>query len=306
MISVPGKSHSGALKPLTPAQAELRDNLRRHVAAIATREHNVFHFAELEAAARYIERTLASFGHSVETQRFAAAAGEVRNVEVEVKGAARAAEIIVVGAHYDSVFGAPGGNDNGSGVAAVVELARLFRDHRPGRTLRFVLFVNEEPPFYKTAEMGSRAYAARAKERRENIVAMFSLETLGYYSDRRGSQRYPFPLGFFYPDTGNFIAFVSNLRSRPLLHEVIASFRRHAEFPSEGAAAPAILPGVDWSDHWSFWQEGYPAVMVTDTAPFRYPDYHTAQDTPDKVDYDKLARVTSGLSRMLAELAGQR
>lgn len=306
MVSVPGKSHSGALKPLTADEVELRENLRAHVAAVASREHNVFHFAELEAAARYIELTLASFGHSVETQRFAAAAGEVRNVEVEVKGAARAAEIIVVGAHYDSVFGAPGGNDNGSGVAAVIELARLFRDHRPGRTLRFVLFVDEEPPFFKSEEMGSRHYARRAKERRENIVAMFSLETLGYYSDRRGSQRYPFPLGFFYPDTGNFIAFVSNLRSRPLLHEVIASFRRHAEFPSEGAAAPAILPGVDWSDHWSFWQEGYPAVMVTDTAPFRYPDYHTAQDTPDKVDYDNLARVTWGLSRMLAELAGQR
>jgi len=303
MVAVPGKSYYGALKPLTAEELEVCDNLRRHVAAVGSREHNVFHFAELEAAARYIERTLASFGHSVETQRFAAAAGEVRNVEVEVKGASRAAEIIVVGAHYDSVFGAPGGNDNGSGVAAVVELARLFRDHRPGRTLRFVLFVDEEPPFFKSEEMGSRHYARRAKERRENIVAMFSLETLGYYSDRRGSQRYPFPLGFFYPGTGNFIAFVSNLRSRPLLHEVIASFRRHAEFPSEGAAAPAILPGVDWSDHWSFWQEGYPAVMVTDTAPFRYPDYHTAQDTPDKVDYERLARVVSGLHQMLRDLA---
>jgi Zn-dependent M28 family amino/carboxypeptidase len=303
MVSVPGKSHSGALKPLTPGQVELRENLRRHVAAVASREHNVVHFAELEAAAQYIELTLSRFGYRADIQRIKVSVGEVRNIEVEIKGAAQASEIIIVGAHYVSVFGAPGGNDNGSGVAAVIELARLFRDHRPGRTLRFVLFVDEEPPFFKSEEMGSRYYARRAKERGENIVAMFSLETIGYYSDRRGSQRYPFPLSFFYPDTGNFIAFVSNFASRPLLHEVISSFRRHAEFPSEGAAAPASLSGVDWSDHWSFWQEGYPAVMVTDTAPFRYPHYHAAQDTPDKVDYERLARVVSGLHGMLRDLA---
>ena len=227
----------------------------------------------------------------------------MRNIEVEIKGATRAQEIIVVGAHYDSVMGAPGANDNGSGVAAVLELARLWRNAQPARTLRFVLFVNEEPPFFKSDEMGSRHYARRAKVRGENIVAMFSLETIGHYSDESGSQRYPFPLGPFYPSTANFIAFVSNFASRPLLHEAIASFRRHAEFPSEGVAAPALIPGVDWSDHWSFWREGYPALMVTDTAPYRYPHYHAETDTPDKVDYERLARVVAGLHRMLRELA---
>ena len=303
MVSVPGKSYPGPFKPLTAAETQLRENLRAHVAAVASREHNVFHFAELEAAARYIELTLSRFGYRADTQRFKVSVGEVRNIEVEVQGAARASEIIIVGAHYDSVFGAPGGNDNGSGVAAVLELARLFRGARPARTLRFVLFVDEEPPFFKSEEMGSRHYARRAKERGENVVAMFSLETIGCYSDMPGSQRYPFPLSFFYPSAGNFIAFVSNFASRPLLHEVIASFRRHGEFPSEGAAAPAFLPGVDWSDHWSFWQEGYRALMVTDTALFRYPHYHAATDTPDKVDYERLARVTSGLYQMLRELA---
>jgi hypothetical protein len=303
MIAVPGESYRRALRPLTAEEAEIRENLRRHVAAVATHERNVFRFAELEAAARYIERTLAGFGYEVATQRFNAAPGEVRNIEVEVAGAQRAREIIVVGAHYDSVAGAPGANDNGSGVAATLELARLFRQERPARTLRFVLFVNEEPPFYRSDEMGSRRYARRARERGENIVAMFSLETIGYYSERSGSQRYPFPLGFFYPDTGNFIAFVSNLASRPLLHEAIAAFRRNAEFPSEGVAAPAFIPGVDWSDHWSFWKEGYPALMVTDTAPYRYPHYHAASDTPDRVDCDRLARVTTGLYRMLRELS---
>jgi Zn-dependent M28 family amino/carboxypeptidase len=228
----------------------------------------------------------------------------VRNSEGDGKGTALVAEVIVVGAHGDSVDGAVGANDNGSGVAAVLELARLFREAKPARTLRLVAFVNEEPPFFKTEQMGSRVYARRSKARGENVVAMFSLETIGYYSDRPGSQRYPFPLGFFYPSTGNFIAFVSNLSSRALLHEVLASFRRHAEFPSESVAAPAFIPGVDWSDHWSFWKEGYPALMVTDTAPYRYPYYHTVQDTPDKVDYERAARVATGLQGMLSELAG--
>jgi Zn-dependent M28 family amino/carboxypeptidase len=201
------------------------------------------------------------------------------------------------------VAGAPGANDNGSGVAAVLELARLLRDATPARTLRCVLFVNEEPPFDQTDVMGSRVYARRSRERGENIVGMFSLETVGWYSEKPGSQRYPFPLSLFYPSTGNFIAFVSNLASRALLHEAIASFRRHAGIPSEGVAAPAFIPGVDWSDHWSFWQEGWPALMVTDTAPYRYPHYHAAEDTPDKVDYERLARLVTGLHGTLRELA---
>ncbi len=303
MVTVPGTSYSGPLKPLGEAEKVLSGDLRRHVSAIGSREHNFMHYAELQAAARYIETTLSGSGYTPFAQRFPMEAGEVRNIEVEIKGGARASEIILVGAHYDSVLGAPGANDNGSGVAAVLELARLFKGESLARTLRFVAFVNEEPPFFKSEEMGSRHYARRSKERGENIVAMFSLETIGYYSDRPGSQRYPFPLGFFYPPTGNFIAFVSNLSSRPLLHEAFAAFRRHAEFPSEAVAAPAFIPGVDWSDQWSFWKEGYPALMVTDTAPYRYPYYHTAQDTPDKVDYERLARLVIALQKMLRELA---
>jgi len=303
MVKVPGAAYEGALKPLSGGEKIIAENLRRHVTAIASREHNVFKPAALEAAAQHIEQTFVDLGYAVSAQRFTAGPVEVRNIEVEVKGDARAAEIVVVGAHYDSVAGAVGANDNGSGVAATLELARLFFGSQPARTLRFVAFANEEPPFFKSEAMGSRAYARRAKERGENIVAMLSLETIGYYSEQPGSQRYPFPLGFFYPSTGNFIAFVSNLGSRALLHEVVASFRHHAEFPSEAVAAPAFIPGVDWSDHWSFWEEGWPALMVTDTAPYRYPHYHTAQDTPDKVDYERVARVVTGLHGMLRELA---
>jgi Zn-dependent M28 family amino/carboxypeptidase len=304
MVVVPGKSHTGVPAALTPEEKSLADGLRRHVEAVATRERNLINRpAELEAAARHIEFTLFGFGYGVETQRFRVDRDEARNVEVEVPGGARAGEIVVVGAHYDSAMGAPGANDNGSGVAALLELARLLRDSKPARTLRFVAFVNEEPPLYRGDAMGSLQYARRCRERGEDIVAMLSLETIGYYSEQPGSQRYPFPLGFFYPSTGNFIAFVSNLSSRGLLHEAIASFRRRAAFPSEGVAAPAFVPGVDWSDHWSFWQEGYPALMVTDTALYRYPHYHAAQDTPDKVNYEALARVVKGLEGMLRDLA---
>jgi Zn-dependent M28 family amino/carboxypeptidase len=304
MVAVPGDSWSGALRPLTEEEREVAENLREHVTVIAGREHNVFKPPMLHQAAQYIENAFDKAGYfPVGTQPFTVGDVPVRNIEVEVKGGARASEIVVFGAHYDSVAGSPGANDNGSGVAALLELARLSRGSRRARTVRFVAFVNEEPPFFKSEAMGSLRYARRSRERGENIVAMVSLETIGYYSDEAGSQRYPFPLGLFYPSTGNFLAFVSDLGSRRLMHQAIAGLRRHARFPSEGLAAPAAIPGVDWSDHWAFREAGYPALMVTDTAPYRYPHYHSAADTPDKVDYERLARVVSGLRAVLDALA---
>src|SRR5688572_1600592 len=180
MVSVPGNSHAGPLRPLSEEEGIAAANLRGHVAAIASREHNIFQLAALEASAQYIEKAFAGLGYAVAAQRFRSGPVEVRNIEVEVRGAGRASEIVLVGAHYDSVVGAVGANDNGSGVAALLELARLFKDARTARTLRFVAFVNEEPPFYHSDAMGSRQYALRSRERGESIAAMFSLETIGY------------------------------------------------------------------------------------------------------------------------------
>jgi Zn-dependent M28 family amino/carboxypeptidase len=303
MVHTPGHSYQGPLSPLNAEERVLAGSLKQHVVAIASREHNAQAYAELEAAAQYIENSFSAMGYGVARQSFANAIGKVRNIEVEIRGIAQPDEIVLIGAHYDSVHGVPGANDNGSGVAAMLELARLWRGEKPARTVRFVAFVNEEPPYFKTEEMGSRVYVQRCRARNENIVAMFSLETMGYYSDAAGSQHYPPPLNWFYPNKGNFIAFVANLPSRALMHETITAFRRHAAIPSEGAALPAILPGVDWSDHGPFWREGYPALMVTDTAPFRYPHYHTAEDAPDKVDYERLARVTLGLHQAFKSIA---
>ena len=228
----------------------------------------------------------------------------MRNVIAEVAGRGASAEVVVVGAHYDTVPGCPGADDNASGVAALIEIARACLPSPPPRSLRLIGFVNEEPPFFQTGAMGSLRHAWAARERGERIVAMISLESLGVYSDAAGSQQYPFPLGAFYPDRGDFLAFVGNLRSAPLVRRAIGSFRRHAAFPSEGLAAPEWVPGVGWSDQWAFWQAGYPALMVTDTVPFRYPHYHLPSDTPDRLDYDRLARVVAGLARVTLELAG--
>jgi Peptidase family M28 len=304
MVAVPGRSWSGPLPPLDDDLQRLAGQLRVHVDAVGAREHNLWAPAELENAARYIERELESAGYAVRREAYPSRGTPVRNLVVEVAGASRPGEIVVVGAHYDSVLGAPGANDNGSGVAAVLELAHAFRGWQPARTWRLVAFVNEEPPFFRTGEMGSQIHAAGARARDERIVAMYSIETIGWFSDSPGSQHYPFPFSWFYPDRGDFLAFVANFASRRLLHATVSAFRTHAEFPSEGVAAPAFIPGVDWSDHGSFWDAGFPAIMVTDTALYRYPHYHTAQDTPDKVDYERLARVVRGLERTFRALDG--
>jgi peptidase M28-like protein len=302
---VPGKSHSGPLPPLTEEERALAVALKRHIEAIATREHNVHRYDELEKSARYIEATLASYGYAVDGQKFVVDDRTVRNIDVVIEPHADIAdpEVIVVGAHYDSVVGSPGANDNGSGVAAVIELARLLRDLTgiAERRIRLVLFVNEEPPYFKTEDMGSLHYARALAERKEKVVAMYSLETIGFYTSAPGSQRYPAPFNLIFPDRGDFVAFVGTPFSRPLVWETIRSFRSHTPFPSIGGVAPNIVPGIDWSDHWAFGQFDFPAMMVTDTAPFRYPHYHQLTDTPDKIDVESLARVVKGMERVIRD-----
>ncbi len=287
------------------AGADREAHLRRHVQELAGRigERNLWHVPQLEEAAAYIEAELAESGCVVDSQVYTVQGHTARNIAAEIAGGELAQEVVVIGAHYDSVSGSPGANDNASGVAAVLELAREFCSARPRRTLRLVAFVNEEPPFFRTSEMGSRVYARAARERKEKIVGMVSLETIGCYCEVEGSQQFPFPLlRFFYPTRGNFVAFVGNFASRGLLRRSLSAFRKTGAFPAEGLVAPEGLAGVDWSDQWSFWRSGYPAIMITDTAPFRYPHYHTRADTPDKLDYGALARVTEGLVGMVRAL----
>lgn len=305
MIRMPLESYRGPWIPLTAEETALRDALRRDVQVLAgdIGERNWFVHPRLAEAAAWIERSLTQAGHKVHRRGFEVRGKRCDNLEVEIRGRTKPDEIVIIGAHYDSVQGCPAANDNGSGVAALLALARAFVDATPARTVRFVAFVNEEAPFYYTEEMGSLVYARECRRRGEKVVAMLSLETLGYYRDEEGSQGYPAVVGAFYPSKGNFVAFVGNTAARALVRQCIGTFRRDVKFPSEGAALPSFITGIGWSDHWSFWQEGYPAAMVTDTAIFRYPHYHDPSDTPDKLDYEKLARVVAGLDRVVRELA---
>jgi peptidase M28-like protein len=311
-MRMPGKNVSKA-GPLSPDEVVLREELRAKVQKLAGEigERNMWHYPQLNAAADFIEDSFSRAGMRTRRDSYEMGGRPCHNIEAEIPG--NRPEIIVIGAHYDSVFGSPGANDNGTGAAAVLALAQRFATHEteqhppqrtPNKTLRFVTFVNEEPPYFLSGEMGSLVYARRCKEHGDKISAMISLETIGYFSDAPHSQTYPSPgLGVFYPKVGNFIGFVSNVKSRALLRRVITLFRKHAKIPSEGASLPAFIPGVSWSDQWSFWQYGYPAIMVTDTAPFRYPYYHSSNDTPDKLDYDRFTLVVSGMGKVIQELA---
>ena len=304
-LALPGRSHTGPLPAGTDEERDIAARLETHVRAIASEPHNIEHYDALERAALYIERTLEGLGYRIERQEFAARGRAVRNIEAtrEARAGGEAAPTVVVGAHYDSYRTAPGANDNGTGVAGVLELARLLKDWRAERTrVRFVLFVNEEPPYYRTADMGSLHYARLLSERSEAVSGMICLETLGAFSDRPGSQSYPPPFGLVFPSTADFIAIVGLTGSRTFLHEVVASFRRHTAFPTIGGVAPDLVPGIGWSDHWAFGKYGYPAIMFTDTALYRYPHYHLPSDTPDKIDYAKLARITKGLERVLRDI----
>ena len=304
MIWMPGTSDRGPLPALTADDTVLREALRQDVEELAGSigERNLVRSRGLERAAGFLEASLASAGYAVRRHAYQVDGKSVANLEAELVGSSRPDEIVIVGGHYDSVEGSPGANDNATGAAAVLALARAFAHRSPARTLRFLEFVNEEPPYFKTPAMGSVVYASRCRASREKIVAMLSLETIGYYTDEPGSQRYPFPFNLFYPSRGDFIGFIGNLSSRGLVHDAIRSFRRHARFPSEGIAAPSAIAGINWSDQWAFWQHGYPAAMVTDTAFYRYPHYHTREDTPDKVSYDRLALVVRGLERVVEDL----
>ena len=304
---MPGSSFSDSLPPLTRQEQQTSELLRRHVHTLALDigPRNIWRPPSMSSTTSYLEEVLVDLGYAVRQQEFPAYNVTAVNLEVEIAGSLQPEEIVVIGAHYDTVSGCPGANDNGSGVAALLELARLLADTRPVRTVRLVAFANEEYPFSLSKDMGSRHYAALTRKRQEKIVAMLSLETMGYYRDDPGSQQYPFPFSLFYPNTANFIGFVGNVRSRHLVRRAIGSFRRHAHFPSQGIAVPSFITGVGWSDHWSFWQEGYPAIMVTDTAFYRYAPYHTPADTPEKLDYERMARVVTGLARTILDLAEQ-
>lgn len=306
-VRMPGVSFHGTPASLTAQDTALRAQLAQHVAMLAGTigERNAGKLRMLDAAVTYISNAFRQSGFAVTRQEFTYAGLTLGNLVAELPGATHPTEIIVVGAHYDTVCGTPGADDNASGVAALLALADRCATQRYARTLRFVAFVNEEPPFYHTEDMGSLVYATNCAAQHADIQAMLCLEMLGYYSDAPDSQRFPEGTGWLLrhvlPTTGDFIGFTANVRSLRLLRRCVRVFRTHAQIPSEGAVLPEFLSGM--SDNWSFWQAGYPAVMITDTAMFRNPHYHEPSDTPATLNYDAMTRVTRGVETIIAELA---
>jgi len=284
---------------------DLTHRLQMHVERLAgdIGERNVFVPEALQRAATYIEGEWGTMGYDVERLEYDVSGIRCANLVTTRMGTARHNEILLLGAHYDSVLGSPGANDNASGVAALLEIVRMFRAIEPVLTVRFVAFVNEEPPFFRTRQQGSMVYAEAARHRGDDIRLMATLETIGCYSDQPGSQSYPPLFRFFYPDRGNFVGIVSDFGSRPAMQRLAEAFRAQSDFPLQTVSTFRFVPGVSWSDHRSFWRHGYPAVMVTDTAFYRYRHYHAPTDTTDKLAFPKLAQVTLGLFEAFAVLA---
>jgi Zn-dependent M28 family amino/carboxypeptidase len=283
--------------------------LKEHVQILAgdIGERNVLRPRSLRRAQDYIENVWRNQGHHVVRHEYQVRGETWANLEITLYNPDKPASLLLIGAHYDSVIGCPGANDNASGIAALLEISRSLAGTIPAMSLRFVAFVNEEPPFFQTSQMGSRVYARMARMRQDDIRLMVSLETIGYYSDAPGSQKFPAPAWLYdlvFPDRGNFVTFASNWGSRGLMRRAAAVFRAHSDFPIESVAAFEMVPGITWSDHSSFWHAGYPAFMITDTAPYRYPYYHSPQDTPEKVHYEDLAQVTQGLLGLFRTFVG--
>lgn len=267
-------------------------------------ERNIRRLKQLQQAESFIAERLRLLGYTLSADAFEHEGVQMRNVAGEKNGNTR--EIVIVGAHYDTVFGSPGADDNASGVAVMLELARLFAAEQTSRRLRFVAFANEEnqgAPSWNS--MGSYHYASACAAQHEKISAMISLEMLGYYSSAPGSQRYPKPFNLLYPDRGDFLGFVGNWRSRRLIRRAIKTFRTHSSLPSQGIAAPSAIRDVNRSDHWAFGQFGYPAIMVTDTANFRNPHYHSNDDLPETLDLPRLVAVTFGLREVIRSLLNE-
>jgi Zn-dependent M28 family amino/carboxypeptidase len=265
---------------------------------------SVFEYEKLEDTRRYIVSVLEALGYVPRLQTYEYDGKIFGNVIVTIPGTARAGEIILFGAHYDTVRGTPGADDNASAVAVLLELCRAIKDASFDRTVTCVFFTLEEPPIFGSEFMGSYIYARRARNEGEDIRAMVCLEMLGYYSDRKGGQGFPLPfMSLLYSTTPNFIAVVGNLRARSLVKRVSSSLRKSSSMPVETLTAVSVIPGVDLSDHRSFWQIGYPAVMLTDTAFYRNPHYHRAGDTIEHLDFVRMADLLDGVVQAARDLS---
>jgi Zn-dependent M28 family amino/carboxypeptidase len=277
---------------------EIHQRLIKHVRYLSETlgDRSVYRPQVLKAAEEYVSQNFGAMGYTPERQSFSYLGQEMANV---MAGRREASGYYILGAHFDTVAGTPGADDNASGVAVLLETARLASSLSPPLPWAFIGFTTEEPPAFATPSMGSRVYARRAKEQGETIYGMLCLEMVGYYRYEPNSQPLPFPLQYLgYPTTGNFIALVADRRSRPLLARLEQAIKSGCHLPVSAIAIPFegyILPESRLSDHANFWDQGYQAVMLTDTAFLRNPHYHGPGDVLANLDFDAMVELTLGL-----------
>lgn len=264
---------------------------------------SVYEYSNIKKTETYIKSVLEELGLGYSTQEFRYRNNLFSNIIVSIPGREEPDDIFIIGAHYDTVSGTPGADDNGSGVAVLLEVCRLLNTQELSRTLRLIFFVLEEPPAFRTASMGSYVYAKQARLDKENIYGMISLEMVGFFSNKKGAQSFPAPfMSLFYSNVPDFIGVVGNFKSRQLVKKISESIKRGSAIPIESLATFRFLPGIDWSDHGSFWKMGYPAVMITDTSFYRNPNYHKGSDTINTLDFLKMAEVVRGLIQVVRDL----
>jgi hypothetical protein len=281
--------------PSEPARVDAAA-LEQHVRELAVNLHprSFENFANIERAGDYILAAFIATGAETEVQKFAVQGSLYRNLIVRF--GPREGPVLVIGAHYDANGGTPGADDNASGVAGLLELARLLGANPPPQPVELVAYTLEEPPYFRSASMGSFQHAQALVNSGRRLRLMMSLEMIGYFRDEPDSQQFPVPgLELLYPDSGNFIAIVGRFGDFGATRRVKALFRGATDLPVESMNAPAKVPGVDFSDHVNYWHFELPAVMVTDTAFLRNPHYHQASDTPETLDYPRMAKVVQAV-----------
>ncbi len=310
LIVQPGvQPTQGKVSPLVDVAA-LEADVRMFAETLHPRAYD--HPDNLDRAVRYIVKRLANAGGRVRLQTFPVEEMEYSNVVAEF--GPEGGPVVIVGAHYDS-YGenyyepplyTPGADDNASGVAGLLALADLLGKNPPKVRVQLVAYCLEEPPFFRTEHMGSAVHAAAAHAEKEAVIAMISLEMLGYFSDTAGSQDYPVPgMDLLYPDTGNFIGIVGRFQDMSLTRKVKAAMLGASDLPVYSINALPLIPGIDFSDHHNYWPYGYEAVMITDTAFYRNHAYHTQEDVPDSLDYGRMAKVVQGVFAAVMDLTEQ-
>lgn len=267
--------------------------LKHHVVTLARTYYPRNHreMENLDLCAAYIKKHFEKAGGRARYQDYAVSDKRYRNV-IGVFGKDKGNKIII-GAHYDSFYSTPGADDNASGVAGLIELAYLFGREKPGKEIELVAYTLEEPPYFMTSHMGSVVHSDAIYRNKEKIKGVIVLEMIGYFSDAWGAQLYPVPIvmNAMYSNRGNFITVVGNVRQRSFTKAVKIAMKNATDLPVYSINAPKLLPGIDLSDHQSYWRHGMNAVMITDTAFYRNFQYHQSGDTPDRLDYQRMSRV---------------